>query len=190
MWPSISSPEAMPPASIIKERILKGEIAEIAILPIRGMEDFQRQAKTSQTDTVAVARSLIAVPVRAGAPNLAAHPAARGPQHEAPWRARRCMSGVACGSSTLGLGPWPCGVQAPGLCLGVPCLIFPRPEREQVELFQRGHRCGLMTWRPLHATRTHLALAAHIRSPGNWLACFTQAVNSTSSSSSSSWMSR
>ena len=25
--------------------------------------------------------------------------------------------------------------------------------------------------------RTHLALAAHIRSPGNWLACFTQAAN-------------
>ena len=56
-------------------------------------------------------------------------------------------------------------------------------------LFQLG-RCGLMTWRPLHATRKHLALAAHIRSPGNWLACFTQAVNSASSSSSSSWMSR
>src|SRR5437868_5353357 len=26
-----------------------------------------------------------------------------------------------------------------------------------------------MTWRPL-TSRTHLALAAHIRSPGNWLA--------------------
>jgi hypothetical protein len=25
--------------------------------------------------------------------------------------------------------------------------------------------------------RTYLALAAHIRSPGNWLACFTQSAN-------------
>ena len=33
--------------SVIKERILKGEIADIAILPVRGMEDLQRQAKTS-----------------------------------------------------------------------------------------------------------------------------------------------
>ena len=31
-------------------------------------------------------------------------------------------------------------------------------------------------------------LAAHIRSPGNWLACFTQAANWASSSGSSSWM--
>ena len=54
--------------SVIKERILKGEIADIAILPVRGMEDLQRQAKTSQTETIAVARSLIAVSVRAGAP--------------------------------------------------------------------------------------------------------------------------
>src|ERR1700730_1211825 len=44
-------------------------------------------------------------------------------------------------------------------------------------------------WRPL-TPRTHLALAAHIRSPGNWLACFTQAASWASSSWSSSWMSR
>jgi hypothetical protein len=31
--------------------------------------------------------------------------------------------------------------------------------------------CGLMTWRPL-TPRMHLAPAAHICSPGNWLACF------------------
>jgi hypothetical protein len=36
--------------------------------------------------------------------------------------------------------------------------------------------CGLMTLRPL-TPRTHLGLAAHIRSPGNWLACSTQAAS-------------
>ena len=53
--------------SVIKERVLQGEVADLAILPVRAMEDLQRHGKTSQTDTVAVARSLIAVSVRAGA---------------------------------------------------------------------------------------------------------------------------
>src|SRR3546814_176027 len=60
------------------------------------------------------------------------------------------------------------------------------------------HRAAL---RLLHGCRCFLhgccrppspgaAPAAHIRSPGSWLACFTQAASWTSSSSSSSWMSR
>jgi len=35
---------------------------------------------------------------------------------------------------------------------------------------------GAICWSPL-TPRTQLALAAHIRSPGNWLACFTQPAN-------------
>jgi len=53
--------------SAVKERILKGEVADLAILPISAMEDLQRQAK-AEADSLAVGGSLIAVSVRAGAP--------------------------------------------------------------------------------------------------------------------------
>ena len=53
--------------SAVKERILKGEVADLAILPISAMEDLQKQAK-AEVDSLAVGGSLIAVSVRAGAP--------------------------------------------------------------------------------------------------------------------------
>jgi molybdate transport system substrate-binding protein len=54
-------------ASVIKERIQKGEAADLTILPVPAMEELQKEGK-AQADSVTVGRSLVAVSVRAGAP--------------------------------------------------------------------------------------------------------------------------
>ena len=157
-----------------------------AMLPIRGMEDFQRQAKTSQTGTMPWRGRLLLCPCRCTKPcGSSCGSRNRSMKHHG-------VRDVVCRAFGAD-GPYWGSILGPVECKP---RAFARashasspPDQNGNRLFQRG-RCGLMTWRPLHATRKHLALAAHIRSPGNWLACFTQAVNSASSSSSSSWMSR